>query len=89
MARRRSTLKELGYGGSALVQGADIEVVERTVTEGSGVLVPNGLRINGEDVAVPAGASIQVHDLNDSEPVTVTLTVFARSISVRHESATE
>lgn len=90
MVRRRMTLKDLGYAGPAPIQGADIEVIERSAHEDApGVLLPNSVRINGEDVAVPAGAQIQVHAISDSELVTVTLTVFARSLSVRHESTAE
>lgn len=88
--RRKLTLKELGYVGPAPIRGADIEVIERhSEDDAPGVLLPNALRINGEDVAVPERARIQVHDISDSELVTVTLTVFARSLTVRHEQKPE
>jgi hypothetical protein len=90
MSRRRLTLKDLGYRGPTPIPGADIEVIERSSHDGPPhVLLPNALRINGEDVAVPEGARVQVHDISDSELVTVTLTVFARSLSVRHETTAE
>jgi hypothetical protein len=90
MARKRLTLKDLGYVGPPPLRGADIEVIERrSAEEAPGVLLPNVLRINGEEVAVPAGAVIRVHDMSDSELVTVTLTIFASSLSVRREPADE
>lgn len=49
--------------------------------------MPTEVRINGASVAIPAGVSIRVHDITDSDLVTVTLTVFARSISIRAEDA--
>ncbi|WP_031189827.1 MULTISPECIES: hypothetical protein [Streptomyces] len=69
-------------------RGADIEIIERcTNADEAGVLVPNEIRINGASVVIPAGANIRIHDITDSDLVTVTLTVFARSISIRAEDA--
>ncbi|MFF7329656.1 hypothetical protein [Streptomyces sp. NPDC008150] len=70
-----------------MFQGADIEIIERRTTadDQPGFLVPNAIRINGVEVAVPADANIQIHEITNGDIVTVTLTLFARSISIRHE----
>lgn len=65
-------------------RGADIEILDRT-TGDADVLVPSIVRINGVEVLIPSGAKIRIHDITDDEVVTVTITMFARSISIRHE----
>lgn len=68
------------------LSGADIEIIERRETPDElGYLAPNSLRINGTEIAVPAGARINIHEITEDELVTVTLTVFARSVSIRPE----
>ncbi|MBP2581916.1 hypothetical protein J3A78_002394 [Streptomyces sp. PvR006] len=73
----------------AELRGADIEIIEqrKPPVEGSDVVLPNHVRINGVAVALPADSLIRISDITDDEPVTVTITVFARSISVRAEQA--
>lgn len=74
----------------ASARGADIEIIEqgRTTddTVGGSVVIPNAMRINGVEVLLPADAVIKVHDISTSEAVTVTLTLFARSVSIRAEN---
>ncbi|WP_394436277.1 hypothetical protein [Streptomyces sp. SGAir0957] len=65
-------------------RGADIEILDRT-TGDADVLVPSALRINGVEVLMPSGSKIRVHDISDDEVVTVTVTMFARSVSIRHD----
>ncbi|MFE7510184.1 hypothetical protein ACFU8I_02985 [Streptomyces sp. NPDC057540] len=69
------------------LHGADIEIIERrrVPAEGSDVVLPNHVRINGAPITIPADSRIQVSEIADGEPVTVTITVFARSISIRAE----
>jgi hypothetical protein len=71
------------------LRGADIEIVERRqgLTGGADVVLPNTVRINGTSVAIPADSLIKVSDIADGELVTVTLTVFARSVTIRAEDA--
>lgn len=49
--------------------------------------MPTEVRINGASVGIPAGASIKIHDISEDELVTVTLTFFARSLSIHAEPA--
>lgn len=65
-------------------RGADIEILDRT-TGDADVLMPSAVRINGVEVLIPSGAKIRIHDISDDEVVTVTVTMFARSVSIRHE----
>jgi hypothetical protein len=71
------------------LRGADIEIIERRINpdDRSGFLVPNAVRINGTEVAIPEGARVKVHEINDEECVTVTLTVFASSVTIRAETS--
>ncbi|MET9728428.1 hypothetical protein [Streptomyces zaomyceticus] len=73
----------------AELRGADIEIIERrkAPAEGIDVVLPNHVRINGTPMAIPADSLIQISDITDGELVTVTITVFARSISIRAEDA--
>lgn len=63
--------------------GADIQIIERNV--GGGILVPSAVRINGTEVAIPAGANIRIGDICDDEAVTVTITMFASRIVIAAE----
>jgi hypothetical protein len=65
-------------------RGADIEIIDRT-TGDADVLMPTAVKINGVEVLIPSDAKIRVHDITDAELVTVTVTMFARSVSIRHE----
>ncbi|MFH8804068.1 hypothetical protein ACH4F6_31520 [Streptomyces sp. NPDC017936] len=73
----------------AELRGADIEIVEQRkgLTGGADVVLPNTVRINGTSVAIPADSLIKIGDITDGELVTVTLTVFARSVTIRAEDA--
>jgi len=65
-------------------QGADIEIIERSKDAGRAI-VPNALRINGEEILIPADTTIQVSEISEHSFVTVTVTLIARSLSIRHE----
>lgn len=70
----------------------DIEIIEHTRETdrdgGYGLVVPNEIRINGKPVLAPASDPVIVHEIpiGAHEPVKVTLTLFARVVSVRHET---
>lgn len=66
--------------------GADVEIIDRS-TGTPGVILPSAVRINGTEILIPSDATIRVSDITEDEPVTVTLTMFARSLSIRHEPA--
>jgi hypothetical protein len=70
-----------------MLRGADIEIIERRINpdDRSGFLVPNAIRINGTEVAIPEDARIQIHEITTDDVVTVTLTVFASSVTIRPE----
>ncbi|MFD8545669.1 hypothetical protein [Streptomyces sp. NPDC059649] len=65
--------------------GAVIDIIERGPTTGSSLVLPNAVRINGVEVAMPEGARIQVHEISEDEPAKVTLTLFARRITIAAE----
>ncbi|TGB13854.1 hypothetical protein [Streptomyces sp. MZ04] len=71
-----------------MLRGADIEIIERRINpeDRSGFLVPNAVRINGTEVAIPDGACIKAHDITDQNCVTVTITLFASSVTIRTEA---
>lgn len=71
---------------------AVIEIVEKSTGEPAyGVIVPNDVRINGTSVLLPdiADYPITVHELKigggEAEAVLVTLTLFAKRVSIHHE----
>jgi hypothetical protein len=66
-------------------QGVDIEILDRSDAGSHDVLAPTALRINGQEVLIPRDATVMVGDVRSDELVTVTLTVFASSLSIRHE----
>ncbi|MFJ7998957.1 hypothetical protein ACIQ7D_17675 [Streptomyces sp. NPDC096310] len=47
--------------------------------------MPSAVRINGVEVAIPADATIHMGEISDGEFVTVTLTVFARRVTIPAE----
>lgn len=66
--------------------GAIIDIIERGPTAGGGSLIlPNAVLINGVEVTMPEGARIQVHEICEDEPAKVTLTLFARRITIAAE----
>lgn len=76
----------------SVTRGADIEIVERARANSDGtdiVLVPDEIRINGTPVLAPAEHPVLVHatEICGLEPVRVTLTLFARVLTVRAEEA--
>jgi hypothetical protein len=70
---------------TAPAQGADIEIVERS-RDSNLAVIPNVVRINGTEVLIPADSTIDVSEISSETLVTVTLTMFVRSLSIRHES---
>jgi len=66
-------------------RGADIEIVDRSKSSSHEVLTPSAVRINGAEILIPRDATIRVHDLSGDELVTVTITVFARSLTITAE----
>lgn len=66
------------------VEGVDIEIVERS-DNSSHIVLPNLIRINGTEVLVPSEATIKVGEISENDMVTVTLTMFVRSLTIRHE----
>ena len=68
-----------------------IEIVERNRstddTPGGSVIVPNEVRINGIPLLVPDGESVKVHEIkaNGQDIVCVTLTLFARRVTIAAE----
>lgn len=71
-----------------MIQGADIQIIERRINadDRAGALVPNAVRINGTEIAIPEDATIKIHEITNQDFVTVTLTVFARSITIQPET---
>ena len=69
-------------------QGAVIEIVERRVaameSPGCDIVVPDEVRINGQALLCPADHPIKVHEveLGPGGPVLVTLTLFAKRLTV-------
>ncbi|MFM9589892.1 hypothetical protein ACKI1J_14785 [Streptomyces scabiei] len=64
-------------------RGADIEIIDHG--SGEPVLMPSAVRINGVDIPIPSGTKIRVHDIREDEAVTVTLTMFARRVTIAAE----
>lgn len=71
-------------------RAALVEIVERRKKPepGSrdwGIVVPNQVRINGQEIVIPRDRPITVHDMTADDAVLVTLTVYARRVFVGHE----
>ena len=62
------------------LRGADIEIIDRH--HGDQVLIPSAVRINGVEVPIPSGSSIKISDMTDDDAVSVTVTMFARRITI-------
>ncbi|WP_406325813.1 hypothetical protein OG784_12835 [Streptomyces sp. NBC_01617] len=69
---------------NVVAQGADIEIIERS-REAASVIVPNAVRINGNEMLIPEDATIQISEISSNSLVAVTVTLIARSLSIRHE----
>lgn len=69
-------------------RAVDLEIVER-VRKGRldpmGVVVPNEIRINGQEVLAPLEHPVIVHEqeINGTTAAYVTLTLFVRSLTIR------
>ena len=68
------------------VQGADIEIIERSDSP-SGVIIPNAVRINGAEILIPGDSTIAISEIIEGALMTATITMYVRSLSVRHESS--
>lgn len=80
-AQNRTQSQDHSYAPNA---GADIEIIDRGGSA-SGILVPSAVRINGAEIAIPADATIKIHEIRATDVVTVTLTLFARRITIAAE----
>jgi flagellar biosynthesis component FlhA len=69
-------------------QGAVIEIIEKNQPNELGVVVPQEIRINGQPLLSSSEYPIKVHEieLNDGDLVLVTLTLFARRVSIGYEA---
>ncbi|MET8378041.1 hypothetical protein [Streptomyces microflavus] len=65
------------------LRGADIEIIDRH--DGDQILTPSVVRINGVEVPIPSASSIKIDDIRDDEAVLITVTMFARRITIHHE----
>ncbi|MGV9352299.1 hypothetical protein [Streptomyces misionensis] len=73
-----------------------IEIIEKgrstsDASVGDSVLVPNDIRINGQSLLTSAEDPVIVHEVSirGDELVRVTLTLFARRVSIRAENDPE
>lgn len=74
-------------------KGALIEIIERggpdvDAPDNYGAIIPNDVRINGQSLLIPAGEKITVHNIEingERDAVKVTLTLFARRVSIHSE----
>ncbi|WP_432091028.1 hypothetical protein [Streptomyces sp. NRRL F-5630] len=76
--------------------GAVIEIIEKGATTssdepGKSVIVPNDVRINGQSLLASADDPVIVHQISTrgDDLVRVTLTLFARRVSIRAENDPE
>lgn len=74
---------------TSYARGAVIEIIEKRKgaigdTFADDVIIPNEIRINGQPLLNPADHPIKVHavELKDEQAVLVTLTLFAKRITV-------
>lgn len=73
-------------------RGAIIEIIEKgratsDASTGESIIVPNDVRINGQSLLASAEDPVIVHEVSTrgDELVRVTLTLFARRVSIRAE----
>ncbi|MFE0225204.1 hypothetical protein ACFU9O_02350 [Streptomyces albidoflavus] len=82
-------------GKRARPSGAVIEIIEKGAATGDepgrSVIVPNDVRINGQSLLASADDPVIVHEMSTrgDELVRVTLTLFARRVSIRAENDAE
>ncbi|MHC3427195.1 hypothetical protein [Streptomyces sp. DT18] len=75
--------------------GAVIEIIEKGATTGDepsrSVIVPNEVRLNGQPLLGSADDPVIVHEISTraDDLVRVTLTLFARRVSIRAENDPE
>ncbi|MYR28733.1 MULTISPECIES: hypothetical protein, partial [unclassified Streptomyces] len=88
--------QESSGGKPAQPTGAVIEIIEKGATTssdepGTSVIVPTDVRINGQSLLASADDPVIVHEISTrgDELVRVTLTLFARRVSIRAENDTE
>lgn len=74
-------------------RGAIIEIIEKgratsDASPGESVIVPNDVRINGQSLLASADDPVIVHEITSRADgvVRVTLTLFARRVSIRAEN---
>jgi hypothetical protein len=79
--------------GPTPARGAIIEIIERGATTsdesaGRSIIVPNDVRINGQSLLTSAEDPVIVHEISARADscVRVTLTLFARRVSIRAEN---
>lgn len=72
---------------SAPARGVDIEIIEKNSAGRSDtqVVVPNSVKINDREVLIPEGSTIRIGDVTFEDAVTVTLTMFVASLSIKGE----
>ncbi len=63
--------------------GIDLEIYERSEIQ-SGAVIPNIVRINGTEVAIPEDSKISFVAASD-DAVRVTMTMFVRSLTIGTE----
>lgn len=67
-------------------RGVDVEITERGASDTDLAVVPNRIKLNGQEVLVPSDESIRINGLeNAGDPITVTVTMFVRSLVIRAE----
>ncbi|MEU2724063.1 hypothetical protein [Streptomyces smyrnaeus] len=93
---KKLTLDDIGYKGPRQPRGAVIEIIERDHatsddTIGDSVISPNDIRINGQSLLTSREDPVIVHEVTTraDDLVRVTLTLFARRVSIRAEHDTD
>jgi hypothetical protein len=80
MTRLLTARVENATVGGMEIQGVDVEIVGH----GQSMFArPKSIRINGVETALPMGARITIDGELGKGPVTVTMTMIARSVSIR------
>lgn len=69
------------------IEGALIEIIERTDSPDPGFIVPNEIRINGTPLYCPDDEPITVHEMEieSRDVVKVTLTLLAKRVTIGAE----
>ena len=75
-----------GNPAPAPARGIDLEITETYAGDDDPrVIVPNTVRINGQEVLVPEDSRIHVEPIGSSEAVKATITLFLRTLTVATE----